>query len=103
MRIDPDTTIWVVTDPTPRSTLPDVCEKTTLAGLHLRFLGGLKIDDNPVIFTTEDEAVKEGKNRLLVWRVAADARKQLRLPADAVVRVTLHREDDDVVFQGDVK
>ena len=41
MKIDATTRLWCVTDPTPRSTLPDICFATTLDGLRLQFAGGL--------------------------------------------------------------
>ena len=53
MRLDPKTPFWVVTDPGPDSTLPDICFATTLDGLRLQFAGGLSMDDRPVVFTTE--------------------------------------------------
>ncbi len=61
MSLDKKTPIWVVTDPTPQSTLPDVCFETTLDGLRLQFAGGLSMDDRPVVFTAEDEAREEAR------------------------------------------
>ena len=103
MRIDADTAIWVVCDPTPDSTLPDICFETTLAGLRLQFAGGLTIEEHPTIFTTQDEAHEDAKNRLLVWKVANRIREERRLPADEVVRITLHDADGQVVWKGDVR
>ena len=80
MRIDTKTPIWVVTDATPHSTLPDVCFQTTLDGLRLQFAGGLTMDDHPTVFTTEEEAQEEAKNRLLVWRVASQIRLDRGVP-----------------------
>lgn len=103
MRIDPKTPIWVVTDPGPDSTLADVCFQTTLDGLRLQFAGGLSMDDRPVIFTAEDEAREEARNRLLVRRLASQIRLDRGVPDGAVVRVTLHGIDGAVLFQGDVR
>lgn len=103
MRIDPETSFWVVTDPGPDSTLADVCFETTLDGLRLRFAGGLSKDDRLVVFTTEDEAREEARNRLLVRRVASQIRLDRAAPDGEVVRVTLHDKDGAVLFRGDVK
>ena len=103
MKVDQMTRIWVVTDPTPHSTLPDICFATTLDGLRLQFAGGLSMDDHPAVFTDEDEAVEEAKNRLLVWKIARQIRIDRRVPEDEVVRVTLHGQDGAVLFEGDVR
>ena len=52
MKIDQKTPIWVVTDPTMHSTLPDICFATTLDGLRLQFAGGLAMDAPPALFRT---------------------------------------------------
>ncbi len=103
MRIDPKTPFWVVTDPGPDSTLPDIYFATTLDGLRLQFAGGLSMDDHPAVFTEEDEAVEEAKSRLLVARIARQIRIDRRVPEDEVVRVTLHGQDGAVLFEADVR
>ena len=103
MRIDAKTTLWVVTDPTPDSTLPDVCFETTVPSLRLQFLGGLDMGRHPVLYDTQDEAVEDAKNRLLVWRVAQQIRLDRGVPEGEVVRVTLHDRDGKVLYQGDVR
>ena len=103
MRIDERTRLWVATDPTPDSTLPDVCFQTDLAGLRLQFLGGLDMDRHPVLYNTQDEAVEDAKNRLLVWKVARQVRLDRGVPADEVVKVTLHDRDGHVLFEGEVR
>ena len=102
MRIDPKTPFWVVTEPGPDSTLADVCFQTTLGGLRLQFAGGLSMDDHPAVFTDEEEACDEAKNRLLVWRIARQIRIDRRVPEDEPVRVTLQGKDGSVLFEGDV-
>ncbi len=103
MRIDAKTPFWVVTDPLgPHSTLPDVCFETDLAGLRLQFVGGLSMDQRPALFTTQEEAQEEAKNRLVVWRIARQIRIDRRLPEGEVVRVTLHDQNGTVIFEGDV-
>lgn len=64
MRIGPDDKFWVVTDPTKESELEDIVFQTTLRGLELQFKGGLTIAANPTIFTEEDEARIEARQRL---------------------------------------
>ena len=62
MRIDAKTPLWAVTDPTPASTLPDVCFETTLPDLRLQFLGGLDMDRHPVLYDTQYQAVEDAKD-----------------------------------------
>ncbi|MFM8386654.1 MAG: hypothetical protein ACKOCB_07575 [Planctomycetia bacterium] len=102
MRIDAKTPIWVVSDPGPASTLPDVCFQTTLDGLRLQFAGGLTMDDNPTVFTSGEEAHEDAKNRLLVWRIARQIRIDRRVPQDEVVKVTLRGHDGALLYEGDV-
>jgi hypothetical protein len=102
VKIDATTPIWVVTDPTPVSTLPDICFETTLDGLRLQFAGGLSTDQRPVLWTTQEEAHEDAKNRLLVWRIARQIRIDRRLPEGEVVRVTLHDRDGRVLYEGEV-
>jgi hypothetical protein len=103
VKIDASTALWVVVDPTPHSTLPDICFGTDLAGLRLQFLGGLDLDRHPVVYDTQDEAVEDAKNRLLVRRVAEQIRIDRRVPAGEVVRITLHDKDGTVLFEGEVR
>ena len=103
MRIDADTTMWCVVDPRPESTLADICSETTLGGLRLQFLGGLDMECHPTLHGDQDAAVEDGKNRLLVWKVAGQIRADRGLALDEVVRVTLLGEDGAVIFQGDVQ
>ena len=91
-----------MTDPTPHSTLPDILFATTLDGLRLQFAGGLSMDDDPAVFTSEEEAHEEARNRLLVARIARQIRIDRCVPDDEVVRVTLQDKDGTVLFEGDV-
>ena len=70
MRIGPNDTFWVVTDPTADSTLDDILFETTLAGLERQFKGGLTMDTNPTIFTDRDEAKREGRGRMIALRIS---------------------------------
>lgn len=99
MKIDATTRLWCVTDPTSRSTLPDVCFATTLDGLRLQFAGGLSMDDHPAVFTSQEEAHEDAKNRLLVRRVASQIRIDRGVPEGEVVRVRLRDKDGRVLFR----
>ena len=68
MRFGPDDTFWVVTNPSPVSTLEDVLFETSLRELELQFKGGLTIDANPTIFTDRSEARVEADRRLVATR-----------------------------------
>jgi hypothetical protein len=104
VKIDETTALWCVTDPMgPHSTLPDVCFETTIDGLRLQFAGGLTMDQRPVLFTTQEEAHEEAKNRLVVWKIARQIRIDRRLPEGEVVRVTLRDRDGRVLFEGEVQ
>lgn len=61
------------------------------------------MDDHPAVFTDDEEACEEAKNRLLVWRIARQIRIDRRVPEDEVVRVTLHGQDGTVLFEGEVR
>ena len=102
MRIDPKTPFWVVTDPDLDSTLADICFQSTLDGLRIQFAGGLTMDDRPVVFTTENEALEEARTRLLVRRVASQIRLDRGVPEGQIVRVTLHDRDGTVLFDGEI-
>ncbi len=104
MRIGPEHRFWVVTDPGPHSDLRDICHETDLAGLALQFRGGLDpAAENATIFTSQEEAHEEAKNRLVVWKIARQIRAERGLPLTEVVRVTLHDEAGNVIWKGDVR
>jgi len=64
MRYGLDDKLWVVVDPTPQSTLGDILFQASLRDLSLQFKGGLSVDENPTLFTDEQEAVVEVHRRL---------------------------------------
>ena len=103
MRIDVDTRFWVVSDPTPDSTLADICFETSLGGLRLQFLGGLDVASHLTLHGEQDAAIEDGKNRLVVWKVARQIRADRGLALDEVVTVTLHDEAGRVVYEGEVR
>lgn len=61
------------------------------------------MDQRPTVFTTQEEAHDDAKNRLLVWRVARQIRIDRRLPEGEIIRVTLHDRDGRVLFAGEVR
>ena len=69
MKITTGTKLWIVTDPTPASTLPDICFTATLAELELQILGaaaaGYKMTDkNMTIYTESGKAHFDARIRL---------------------------------------
>ncbi len=68
MRIGPHDEIWVVTDPTPISTMADIFIETSIADLEFQFRGGLTVEENPTLFTKRDEAEAEARQRLSALR-----------------------------------
>jgi hypothetical protein len=69
MKIDKETTIYLVTDPTPDSEFEDVYYETTLNGIELQVLGFYKVGklltyENPTIYTYKIEANKDAFKRL---------------------------------------
>ena len=102
MRIDSTTRLWLVADPGPDSTLGDVCAESNLRDLALQVAGGLDLG-TATLYTAQDEAEEDARNRLLVWRVARQVRLDRRLAPDEIVRVTLHGEDGRVLWKGDVR
>jgi len=64
MRFGPDDKFWVVTDPTSQSELGDILFQASLRRLELQFKGGLRMTDNPTLFTKKEEAEIEARARL---------------------------------------
>jgi len=52
------TTLWVVTKPTPRSTVADICFEVDAEGLALQFKGGLDPSTIHAFYTGKNEAKK---------------------------------------------
>ena len=68
MRYGPDDKFWVVIDPNKDSELDDIVFQASLRDLDLQFKGGLKIEENPTLFTDEQEAMHEAYGRLTAMR-----------------------------------
>ena len=70
MKITRETKLWIVTDPTPVSILPDICWPATLANLENQIIGagvvGEKMSDkNMTIYTDMGEAEADAESRLI--------------------------------------
>ena len=59
---------WVVTKPTPRSVLIDICFKSDWRGIEAQFKGGLTFEQIHGIYTGEAEAIRNA-GELLAERV----------------------------------
>lgn len=55
---------WIVTKPTRKSVLQDICFATDIIGIGLQYLGGLKPDEVLGMFTSEKEAEDMAKSEL---------------------------------------
>lgn len=67
MKITTETKLWIVTDPTPESVLPDICWPATLANLENQIIGALPermTDKNMTIYTDMEEAQNDADARL---------------------------------------
>lgn len=100
MRFGPKEKFWITVDPTPDSSLADVCFACSLSDLELQFRGGLKMDMNPTLFTSKAEAEADANARLFALR----AGKVLAYQPDSKTlararRVALMDEDGKVVFE----
>ena len=69
MKITRDTKLWIVTDPTPVSILPDICWPATLVELELQILGAAVVGDrmtdkNMTIYADRGDAEADAESRL---------------------------------------
>src|SRR5262245_1000367 len=103
MRLDTDDPIWVVTDPTPRSELADICYQSSLAKLRLQFLGGLTAEERPTLHTDQAEAERDARSRLVPVLVA-EAIRSAAQPGSlrGARRVQLLDETGGVVLETDL-
>ena len=104
MRYGPDDAFWVVTDPTPISTLGDILFETSLRGLDRQFHGGLSMADNPTIFTDRAEAEEEARGRMIALRTATAMLRSA--PGQALGearRFELKDEAGNVIFAGELR
>jgi hypothetical protein len=104
MRFGPNDKFWVVVDPKPHSTQGDILFQASLKDLELQFKGGLRIEENPTLFTDQHEAEIEAYGRLLALRAAeAIARRGLdeRLPNPT--RIEILDRTGKVLFRADLR
>ena len=100
MRYGPTDTFHVVVDPTPDSELGDVCFETTLQSLERQFRGGLKIAENPTIFTDKAEAEAEARTRMVALRVATAIKESApHQRMQDIGRVALYDREGNLVFE----
>ena len=103
MKIGPDDPFWVVVDAKPKSEIGDVLFECSIRGLDLQFKGGLKMEENPTIFTDRAEAEREAQKRLLVRKVmAAMAAGTMDPPKDGVKRIQMLDGAGAVVWEAEV-
>jgi hypothetical protein len=101
MRFGPDDALWIVVDAKAESQIEDVLFEASLRSLELQFKGGLRMDDNPTIFTDHREALIEAHGRLMAMR-AAQAIASSPAKFQDVTRIELIDADGTVVFQADL-
>ena len=103
MRYGPDDKFWVVIDPNKDSELDDIVFQASLRDLDLQFKGGLKIEENPTLFTDEQEAMHEAYGRLTAMRAQqAILRAGRENPDTRIDRVEIYGEDGSLVFEADL-
>ena len=104
MKLDTDTKVWMVVDPTsPRSELADCCVEVTLRTLELQFRGGLTCEQHPTLFSDRQEAEIEAFGRLTAMRAAKAIAEQARAGILAgPCKVVIHGADGRVVFEAEV-
>lgn len=64
MRFRPDDKFFVVVDASPISELGDIWFESSLRNLMNQFRGGLTLEENPTIFTSQGETLREARRRL---------------------------------------
>ena len=104
MKLDTDTKVWMVVDPTsPRSELADCCAEVALRKLELQFRGGLTSEQHPTLFSDRKEAEIEAFGRLTAMRAAEAIAQQARAGILAgPCKVVIHGADGRVVFEAEV-
>jgi hypothetical protein len=105
MRLDTDTPVWMVVDPTSLgSELTDCCVEVTLRKLELQFRGGLTCEQHPTLFADREEAEVEAFGRLTAARAAEAIAEQARkgVLAAGPCKVVIHGADGRVLFEAEV-
>jgi len=99
MRLDK---FWVVTDPSPESTMGDICFETSVGQLELQFKGGLSADRHPTVFTEKAEAEVEAYGRLVAMRASRVITERGLKPDDEPSRIELIGPDGKVLFDAEI-
>ena len=103
MRYGPNDKFWVVVDPTPDSTMEDILFQASLKDLDLQFKGGLKIEENPTLFTDEQEAKYEAFGRITAMRAGqAILRAGRENPDTRIDRIEIYGADGKLVFEANL-
>ena len=103
MRYGPQEKFWVVVDPKEHSTLEDIVFQASLKDLELQFKGGLTIEENPTLFTKQQEAEIEAYGRLTALRATqAIARSGAGSKLQNATRLEIYGADGTLVFETDL-
>jgi len=103
MRYGPQEKFWVVVDPKEHSTLEDIVFQASLKDLELQFKGGLKIEENPTLFTEQQEAEIEAYGRLTAMRATqAIARSGVGSKLQNATRLEIYGADGKLVFEANL-
>ena len=103
MRYGPQEKFWVVVDPKEHSTLEDIVFQASLKDLELQFKGGLTIEENPTLFTEQQEAEIEAYGRLTAMRATqAIARSGAGSKLQNATRLEIYGADGKLVFETDL-
>lgn len=103
MRYGPQEKFWVVVDPKEHSTLEDIVFQASLKDLELQFKGGLTIEENPTLFTEQQEAEIEAYGRLTALRATqAIARSGAGSKLQNATRLEIYGADGNLVFETDL-
>lgn len=103
MQYGPDYKFWVVVDARTRSELADVLFQASLADLELQFKGGLRAEENPTLFTDQEEAEAEARRRLVARHVFdAVALGSARVDVSAARSIDLRDEKGKVVLHAEI-
>ena len=90
-------------NPTEHSTLEDIVFQASLKDLELQFKGGLKIEENPTLFTDEQEAKYEAFGRITAMRASqAILRAGRENPDTRIDRIEIYGADGTLVFEANL-
>ena len=103
MRYGPDHKFYVVVNPREHSTLEDIVFQASLKDLELQFKGGLTIEENPTLFTEQQEAELEAYGRITALRASqAIARSGAGSNFQNATRLEIYDADGSVLFETDL-